>query len=152
MHGTEYAVQCERELIIMSICGAVLTLNSELHVPEAKNVLSGSPLVQGKGHCVEIDTVGTRIMCNTGSCSTLHMSYDEENELWYLIGSWLKVPAEINAVTSKSKMTTVSGNSKIKVVNNSKVEVFWNIQHPTQLNKPVSLKDSLKQILEDPNP
>jgi hypothetical protein len=36
----------------------------------------------------------------------------------------LKVPAEINAVTSKSKTTIASGNSKNKVVNNSKVEAF----------------------------
>jgi hypothetical protein len=52
------------------------------------------------------------------------MSYDDENELWYLIGSHLKVPAEINAVTSKSKTATASGNSKNKAVSNSKVEVF----------------------------
>jgi hypothetical protein len=123
--GTEYPVQCEGELILKSICGSILTLNLVLYAPEAKNVLSGSRLVQGKGHRVEIDTVGTRLECNTGTRSTLHMSYDDENELWYLIGSLLKVPAEINAVTSKSKTTTASGKSKKNnVVNNSKVEVF----------------------------
>jgi hypothetical protein len=42
-----------------------------------QNVLSGSRLVQGKGHRVEIDTVVTRLVCNTGTRSTLHMSYDE---------------------------------------------------------------------------
>jgi hypothetical protein len=63
-------------------------------------------------------------VCNTGTRSTLHMSYDKENELWYLIGSRLKVPAEIKAATLKSKTTTASGNSKNKVVNNSKDEVF----------------------------
>jgi hypothetical protein len=36
----------------------------------------------------------------------------------------LKVPAEINAVTTKSKTSIASGNSKNKVVNNSKVENF----------------------------
>jgi hypothetical protein len=36
----------------------------------------------------------------------------------------LKVLAEINTVTSKSKTTTASGNSKNNVVNNSKVEFF----------------------------
>jgi hypothetical protein len=51
------------------------------------------------------------------------MSDDEENEVWNLISSQLKVPAEIIAVTSKSKTTTASGNSKNKA-NNSKVEVF----------------------------
>jgi hypothetical protein len=124
--GTEYAVQCEGELILKSICGAVLTLKSVLYVPEAKNVLSGSRLVlvQGKGHRVEIETVGTRLVCNTGTRSTLHVSYDNENELWYFIGSRLKVPAEINAVASKSKTITASGNSKNKVVTNSKAEFF----------------------------
>ena len=53
--GTDYPVQCEGELILKSICGAILTLKSVLYVPEAKNVLSGSRLVQGKGHRVEID-------------------------------------------------------------------------------------------------
>jgi hypothetical protein len=85
-------------LVIKSICGAVLTLYSVLSVPEAKNVLSGSRLVQGKGHCVEIDNIGTRLVCNTGTCPTLHMSYDEDNELWYLIGSRMKVPAKLNTV------------------------------------------------------
>ena len=65
--GTDYPVQCEGELILKSICGAVLTLNSVLYVPEAKNVLSGSRLVQGKGHRVEIDSIGTRLVCNTGT-------------------------------------------------------------------------------------
>jgi hypothetical protein len=53
-NGSEYAVQFKGELIIKSICGAVLALNSVLYVPEAKTVLSGSRLVQGKGHRVEM--------------------------------------------------------------------------------------------------
>jgi hypothetical protein len=62
-------------------------------------------LVQVKGHCVEIDNIGTRLVCNKGTCPTLHMSYDKDNELWYLIGSHIKVPAKLNVVT-QSKTTT----------------------------------------------
>jgi hypothetical protein len=40
--------------------------------------LSGSRRVQGKGHRVETDTVGTRLVCNTGARSRLHMSYNNE--------------------------------------------------------------------------
>jgi hypothetical protein len=61
--GTEYAIQGEGELVLKNICGAVLTLNSVLYVPEAKNVLSGSGLVQGKAHHVEIDSIGTVLVC-----------------------------------------------------------------------------------------
>jgi hypothetical protein len=122
--GTENTVQCKGELVIKILCGAVFTLNSLLYLTEAKNVLSGSPLVQHKGHRVEIDNIGTRVVCNTGTRPTLHMSYDKDNDLWYLIGSRMKVPAKLNAVTLKSKMTTASGNNKNKVVNNNKVEVL----------------------------
>jgi hypothetical protein len=54
----------------------------------------------------------------------LHMSYSKFNELWYLIGSRMKVQAELDAVTLKSKTTTASGSSTNKVVKNDKVEVF----------------------------
>jgi hypothetical protein len=67
------------------------------------------------------------------------MSYDKDNELWYLIGSCMKVPAELNAVASKSKTTTALGNRKNKVVNNNKVEVFS-----------VYLKDYKVSTKEDP--
>jgi hypothetical protein len=72
---TEYSMQCGGEMRLKSICGAVLTLNSVIYVPEAKNVLSCSRLVHSMGHRVEMDTVGTRLVCNTGTRSTLHMSY-----------------------------------------------------------------------------
>jgi hypothetical protein len=61
--GTEYAVQqCKGELVIKSICGAVLSLNSVLYLPKAKNVLSGSRLVQGEGHCEETDNIEHRYL------------------------------------------------------------------------------------------
>jgi hypothetical protein len=51
---------------------------------------------------VERDSIGTQLVCNTGTHPTLHMGYDEEHELWYLIGSCTKVPAIVNVVTSRS--------------------------------------------------
>ena len=77
-NGTQYPVLSEGELAIKSICGAILTLKAVCYVPEAKTVLSGSCLVQGKGHRVEIDSVGTRLVCNQGTRPTLHMSCDEK--------------------------------------------------------------------------
>jgi hypothetical protein len=53
----------------------------------AKNILSGSKIVQSPEHTVEIDSVGTRIICNAGTRPTLHMNYDDEGELWYFIGA-----------------------------------------------------------------
>jgi NAD(P)H-flavin reductase len=52
--------------VLKRICGAVLTLKSILYILEAKNVLSGSCLVEDKGHRVEIDSFGTRLVCSTG--------------------------------------------------------------------------------------
>jgi hypothetical protein len=52
---------------------------STIYIPKAKKVLSGSRLVQGKGNVVEIDSIGTRLVCNKGTRPTLHMSYDKDN-------------------------------------------------------------------------
>jgi hypothetical protein len=53
------------------------------------------------------------------------MSYHKENELWYLVGqSCTKVQAMVNAVQSKSEMTTTSSNIKNKVAKNNKVEAY----------------------------
>jgi hypothetical protein len=46
--GTEHPVQCEGEIVLNSICGAVLTHSSVLYAPEVKKVLRDSRLVQGK--------------------------------------------------------------------------------------------------------
>jgi hypothetical protein len=67
-NGTVYAVQSEGEVVLQSICGSILTLKVELYVPTAKNILSGSKIVQSPKHRVEIDSVGTRIIRNAGSC------------------------------------------------------------------------------------
>jgi hypothetical protein len=49
--------------------GNILTLKGALYVPTAKNILSGSKIVQNPEHSVEIDSVGTRIICNAGTRS-----------------------------------------------------------------------------------
>jgi hypothetical protein len=56
----------EGEVVLRSIGGAILTLKRVLYVPTAKNILSGSKIVQNPEHRVEIDSVGTRIICNAG--------------------------------------------------------------------------------------
>jgi hypothetical protein len=61
--STVYPVQSEGE----RICGAILTLKGVLYVPTAKNILSGSKIVQNPKHRVEIDSAGTRIICKAGT-------------------------------------------------------------------------------------
>ena len=117
--GTQYPVQSEGELAIKSICGAVLTLKAVCFVPEAKNVLSGSRLVQGKGHRVEIDSIGTRLICNEGTRPTLHMSYDKANELWYLVGARVRVSDTVCTVCSKSKSFDAQCNVMVDNNNNN---------------------------------
>jgi hypothetical protein len=85
--GTVYPVQSEGELVLRSIRGAILTQKGVLYVPSTKNILSGSKIVQNPEHRVEIDSVGTRIICNACTCPTLHMNYDDEGALWYFIGA-----------------------------------------------------------------
>jgi hypothetical protein len=65
--GTVYPVQSEGKVVLGSICGAILTLKGVLYVPTAKNILSGSKIVQNTEHRVGIDSVGTRIICNAGT-------------------------------------------------------------------------------------
>jgi hypothetical protein len=60
--GTVYPVQSEGEVVLRSICGAILTLKGVLYLPTAKNILSGSKIVQNPEHRVEIESVGTRII------------------------------------------------------------------------------------------
>jgi hypothetical protein len=96
---TVYPVQSEGEGVLRSICGAILTLKGVLYVPTAKNILSGSKIVQDPEHRVEIDSVGTRTICNAGTCPTLHMNYDYEGELWYFIGAHVSPTAHVCAVT-----------------------------------------------------
>ena len=84
--GKQYPVLSEGELAIKSIW-----LKAVCYVPEAKNVLSGSHLVQGKVHRVDIDSVGTRLVCNKGTGPTLHMSYNIGNDLWYLVGARVRI-------------------------------------------------------------
>ena len=55
------------------------------------------------------------------------MSYDEDNELWYLIGARMKVPATVNAITSKKKTPPASkhkNTKNTKVVKENKEESF----------------------------
>jgi hypothetical protein len=78
---------------------AILTLNGVLYVPTAKNILSGSKIVQNPEHRVEIDNVGTRIICKAGTRPTLDMNYDDEGELWYFIGARVSPKAQVCAVT-----------------------------------------------------
>jgi hypothetical protein len=70
-----------------------------LYVPPAKNILSGSKIVQNPKHRVEIYSVGTRIICKTGTRPTLHMNYNNEGELWYFIGACVSPTAQVCAVT-----------------------------------------------------
>jgi hypothetical protein len=74
-NGTVYLVQSKGEVVLRSICGAILTLKEVLYIPTAKNILSGSKTVQNPEHRVEIDSVGTSIICNAGTRPTLHMNY-----------------------------------------------------------------------------
>jgi hypothetical protein len=71
-------------VVLQSICGAILTLKGVLYVHTAKNILSGSKNLEQR---VEIDSVGTRIICNAGTRPTLHMNYDNEGELCYFVGA-----------------------------------------------------------------
>jgi hypothetical protein len=66
---------------------------------ERSFILSGSKIVQNPKHRVEIDSVGTRIICNAGTCPTLHMNYGDEGELWYFIGVCVSPTAQVCAVT-----------------------------------------------------
>jgi hypothetical protein len=84
--ATVYPVQSKGDVILRSICGAILVLKGVLYIPTANNIISGSKIVQNPEHRVEIDSVCTRIICNTGTCPTLHLNYDNEGELWYFIG------------------------------------------------------------------
>jgi hypothetical protein len=86
--GTVYPVQSEGEVVLRSTCGAILTLKGVLYVPTAKNILSGCKIVQNPEHRVEIDSVGTRIICNAGTRPTLHMNYNDEGELWYNVAEY----------------------------------------------------------------
>jgi hypothetical protein len=97
--GTVYPVQSKGEVVLRSICGAILTLKGVLYIPTAKNILSGSKIVQNPEHRVEIDSVGTRITCSAGTCPSLHMNYDDEGELWYLIRVRVSPTAHLCAVT-----------------------------------------------------
>jgi hypothetical protein len=93
---TVYPVQ---SVVLRSICGAILTLKGVLYVPTAKNILSGSEIVQNPEHRVEIDSFGTRIICNAGTRPILHMNYEDEGELWYFIGARVSPTAHVGAVT-----------------------------------------------------
>jgi hypothetical protein len=73
--GTVYPVQSKGEVVLQSICGAILRLKVVLYVSTAKNILSGSKIVQNPDHRVELDNVGTRIICKAGTRPTLHMNY-----------------------------------------------------------------------------
>jgi hypothetical protein len=75
--GTVDPVQSEGEVVLRSICGAILTLKGVLYVPTTKNIISGSKIVENPEHRVVIDSVGTRIICNAGTHPTLHMNYDD---------------------------------------------------------------------------
>jgi hypothetical protein len=97
--GTVYPVQSEGEIVLRSISGAILTLKGVLYVPTAMNILSGSKIAQNPEHRVEIDNVGTRIICNAGTRPTLHMNYDDEGELWYFMGARVSPTAQVCAVT-----------------------------------------------------
>jgi hypothetical protein len=97
--STVYPVQSKVEVVLRSICRAILTLKGVLYVPTAKNILSGRKIVQNPEHRVEIDSVGTRIICNAGTLPTLHMNYDNEGELWYFIGARVSPTAQVRAVT-----------------------------------------------------
>jgi hypothetical protein len=70
-----------------------------LYVPTAKNILSGSKIVQNTKHRVEIDSVGTRIISMAGTRPTLHMNYNNEGELWYFIGARVSPAAQVCTVT-----------------------------------------------------
>jgi hypothetical protein len=76
-NGTVHPVQCEGEVVLQSICEAILTLKGVLYVPKAKNILSGSKIVHNPENRVEIDSVGNRIICIAGTRPTLHMSDNE---------------------------------------------------------------------------
>jgi hypothetical protein len=50
VNGTVYPVQSKGEVVLWSICGAILTLNGVMYIPTAKNVLSGRKIVQIPEH------------------------------------------------------------------------------------------------------
>ena len=81
--------------------------------------MSGSRLVQGKGYQVEIDSVGTRLVCNQGTRPTLHMSYDEDKELWYLLGARVRVSDTVYTICSKSKLFDEQCNTMVDDNNNN---------------------------------
>jgi hypothetical protein len=70
-----------------------------LYIPTAKNILSGTKIVQNPNHSVEIDSVVTRIICSSGTRPQLHINYDNEGELWYFIGARVSTTAQVCAVT-----------------------------------------------------
>jgi hypothetical protein len=74
-------------------------LKGVIYVPTAENILSGSNIVQNHEHRVEIDNVGTKIICNAGTRPSLRMNYDDEGELWYFIGARVSPTAQVCAVT-----------------------------------------------------
>jgi hypothetical protein len=76
--GTVYPLQSEGEVVLHSTYGAILTLKGVLYTPTAKNILSGHKIVQNPKHRVEIGSVDTRIICNAGTCPTLHTNYYNE--------------------------------------------------------------------------
>jgi hypothetical protein len=102
-NSTVYPVQSEGEVVLRSICGAIPTLKGVLYVPTAKNLLSSSKIVQNPKHRVEIDSVGTRIICNAGTRPTLNMNYDDAGELWYFIGARVSPTAQVNKEKPKVK-------------------------------------------------
>jgi hypothetical protein len=78
---------------------SILTLKGILYIPTAKTILSGSKIVQNPEHRVEIDSAGSRIICNAGTRPKLHMNYNNEGELWYFIGARVSPTAQVCAVT-----------------------------------------------------
>jgi hypothetical protein len=136
-------VQRKGEVVLRSICFAILKLKGAQYVPTTKNILRGSRIVQNPEHHVEIDSVGTRIICNAaGTCPTLHMNYNNKGELWYFIGARVSLVALVCAVTQgmatedeeevKQEMSVASRSSATKKRNtigssiniNNKEETF----------------------------
>jgi hypothetical protein len=138
--STVYPVQSKGEVVLRSICGAILTLKGVLYVPTAQTILSGSNIVQNPEHRVEIDSVGTRIICNAGTRPKLHMNYDDEGALWNFMGARVSPTAQVCAVTHRTvsedkddvkletsnatRVSPTSKRNKIRSNSNNKEETF----------------------------
>ena len=85
--GTKYWAECTGDLILRSREGPVLILRDVMYIPQARNIISGTRLAANKTHTMQLDDRGFTLVCKEGKRASLTMALDEDNGLWYFLGT-----------------------------------------------------------------